>query len=76
ASNADLKSLNINGNPLEEFNGSKYDYSYDLKKGENLQNLNVEAEAFTSESKIEITKPEELPGESVVRVTSKDETMH
>ena len=76
ASNADLKSLNINGNPLEEFNGSKYEYSYDLKKGENLQNLNVEAEAFTSEAKIEITKPEELPGEAVVRVTSKDETMH
>ncbi|EHK2346917.1 glycoside hydrolase N-terminal domain-containing protein [Clostridium perfringens] len=76
ASNADLKSLNINGNPLEEFNGSKYEYSYDLKKGENLQNLNVEAEAFISEAKIEITKPEELPGEAVVRVTSKDETMH
>ncbi|MDC4240750.1 glycoside hydrolase N-terminal domain-containing protein [Clostridium tertium] len=76
ASNADLKSLNINGNPLEEFNGSKYEYSYDLKKGENLQNLNIEAEAFTSEAKIEITKPEELPGEAVVRVTSKDETMH
>ncbi|MDK0542746.1 glycoside hydrolase N-terminal domain-containing protein [Clostridium perfringens] len=76
ASNADLKSLNINGNPLEEFNGSKYEYSYDLKRGENLQNLNIEAEAFTSEAKIEITKPEELPGEAVVRVTSKDETMH
>ena len=76
ASNADLKSLNINGNPLEEFNGSKYEYSYDFKKGENLQNLNIEAEAFTSEAKIEITKPEELPGEAVVRVTSKDETMH
>ncbi|MDK0842020.1 glycoside hydrolase N-terminal domain-containing protein [Clostridium perfringens] len=76
ASNADLKSLNINGSPLEEFNGSKYEYSYDLKKGENLQNLNIEAEAFTSEAKIEITKPEELPGEAVVRVTSKDETMH
>lgn len=76
ASNADLKSLNINGNPLEEFNGSKYEYSYDLKKGENLQNLNIEAEAFTSEAKIEITKPEELPGEVVVRVISKDETMH
>ncbi|MBO3334664.1 glycosyl hydrolase family 95 catalytic domain-containing protein [Clostridium perfringens] len=76
ASNADLKSLDINGSPLEEFNGSKYEYSYDLKKGENLQNLNIEAEAFTSEAKIEITKPEELPGEAVVRVTSKDETMH
>jgi len=76
ASNADLKSLNINGNPLEEFNGSKYEYSYDIKKGENLQNLNIEAEAFTSEAKIEITKPEELPGEVVVRVISKDETMH
>ncbi|HII4395807.1 TPA: glycosyl hydrolase family 95 catalytic domain-containing protein [Clostridium perfringens] len=76
ASNADLKSLNINGNPLEEFNGSKYEYSYDLKRGENLQNLNIEAEAFTSEAKIEITKPEELPGEAVVRVTSKDETVH
>ncbi|EJT5935916.1 glycoside hydrolase N-terminal domain-containing protein [Clostridium perfringens] len=76
ASNADLKSLNINGNPLEEFNGSKYEYSYDLKRGENLQNLNIEAEAFTSEAKIEITKPEELPGEAVVRVTSKDETMN
>lgn len=33
-----------------------------ILKGENLQNLNVEAEAFTSEAKIEITKPEELPG--------------
>lgn len=76
ASNADLKSLNINGNPLEEFNGSKYEYSYDLKKGENLQNLNIEAEAFTSDAKIEITKPKELPGEAVVRVISKDETMH
>ncbi|KXA12697.1 glycosyl hydrolase family 95 catalytic domain-containing protein [Clostridium perfringens] len=76
ASNADLKSLNINGNPLEEFNGSKYEYSYDFKKGENLQNLNIEAEAFTSDAKIEITKPKELPGEAVVRVISKDETMH
>lgn len=75
-SNADLKSLKINGNYLEGFNGSKYEYSYDLKKGENLQNLNIEAETFISEAKIEIKKPEELPGEAVVKVTSKDETMN
>lgn len=74
-SNAELKSIAINGNLLEGFNGSNYEYSYEFKKGENLQNLNIEAEAMASGANVEIIKPEELPGEALIKVTSKDGTM-
>lgn len=75
-SNAELKSIVINGEALEGFNGSNYEYSYEFKKGENLQNLTIEAEAMASGANVEIIKPEELPGEALIKVTSKDGTMN
>lgn len=75
SSNAELKSISINGNALKDFSGSIYEYSYELSKGENLQNLNINAEAMASVASVEVIKPEELPGEVIINVTSKDETM-
>lgn len=75
-SNADLKGIIINGKPIEGFNGGQYEYSYNLGKGENLQNLEVVGEAMSSGATVEVIKPEEIPGDLVIRVTSQDESIN
>lgn len=67
-----VKNVKINGEPLADFNANVTDYTLTYLKGTIDDVPEVEVTVISDDTKVEITPAEELPGKTVVTVTSAD----
>lgn len=71
SSDATLKSLSVNGEPVKDFNAETLSYSMEFPFG-TTQIPAVTAEASSTVAKVDITQATELPGTATVVVTAED----